>query len=587
MACGFSYKAVRSPLLENTCNPYRGATAVRETDLRQSEDGYYRRNLGFVRTKAGKLSPHKISLGTNKRQAVERFKLIAAIWKRVELEATSHGKKPVWDDLSRRIAKAIGDGQTVFRVERSNSNPHTYSRIVEAVAKSYPEITVLPQDEAAYRGGKSIEQGKRSEVEALEKELLIEADELRKVVLETPENDSKDVDLLGDRTLHQALDDYSKWIAQEKFDKAEEAVNDTGMTRQSMVKQLKTYLVPDRPLRSLNDFASVDQLFGILRKRPITFRYGEPMARKTATNLIGELHGFFDWLHRSSEWDWRKPVDFSDICRKPLDLESDGEHDADDVPVYTKDQLKKLYEYATPLERLLILLAINCAFGADQIGRLRIGEIIEHNGTYYIRRIRKKRKVKGVHRLFAATVEGLKWAIRGREDDKTAHVLLNGNGNPLWRKTKGGNRSKDIPNAWYRLLDRLRLDEEADPDPGRKSFLRYGFNTLRDTSANMIEEIAGPEIASIHLTHKHQTKDSNLRRYSNPRRKKLFKAHRILEARLADVFNVAEAWKERDHQYVTPRQIKRMRELRKQGVPVARIAEEVGVGSTTVYRWTK
>ena len=51
------------------------------------------------------------------------------------------------------------------------------------------------------------------------------------------------------------------------------------------------------PLGSLNDFASVDQLFGILRKRPITHRYKEAMARKTATNLLGELHGFFDWLH--------------------------------------------------------------------------------------------------------------------------------------------------------------------------------------------------------------------------------------------------------------------------------------------------
>ena len=560
---------------------------MRETELRQSDDGYYRRNLGFVRTKAGNLSPHKVCLGTNKSQAVDRFRLIAAIWKRIELEATSHGKKPVWDDLSRKIAKAIGDGETVYKVERTNPTPHAYSRIVEAIAKSYPEITVLPQDEDAYRSGKSVEQDKRGEVEALEMELLVEADELKKVVLETPGSDSKYVDLLGGRTLHQAFDEYSKWIAHEKFDKTEGAVNDTGVTRQSMVKQIKTYLVPDRPLGSLNDFASVDQLFGILRKRPITHRYKEAMARKTATNLLGELHGFFDWLHKSSEWDWRKPVDFSDISRRPLDLETDDADAAEDVPVYTKDQLKTLYVYATPLERLLILLAINCAFGADQIGRLKIGEIIEHNGVYYIRRIRKKRKVKGIHRLFVATVEGLKWAIRGRENDKDAHVLLNGNGNPLWRKTKGSNRCKDIPNAWYRLLDRLKVDEESDPDPEKRRLPRHGFNTLRDTSATMIEEIAGPEIASIHLTHKHQTKDTNLRRYSNPRRKKLFKAQRILEKRLADVFNVEDAWKDRDHQYVTPKQIKRMRELRKQGLSVAKIAEEVGVGNTTVYRWTK
>ena len=30
-------------------------------------------------------------------------------------------------------------------------------------------------------------------------------------------------------------------------------------------------------------------------------------------------------------------------------------------------------EYATPIERLFLLLGLNCAYGADQAGRLRIG----------------------------------------------------------------------------------------------------------------------------------------------------------------------------------------------------------------------
>jgi len=552
---------------------------MRETELRPSPDGYYRRNLGYVQTKNGTLSPRKLSLGTSKKTATERFKLISAIWRRIEVEATRTDQKPVWDELSRKIAKAIGEGETTYRVERFHTDMYAYCRFVEAVASSYPEITILPADEEAYRNGKTFEQEKRGAVESLERELLAEANNLKQVVLETPGNDSKYVDLLGDRTMHEALEAYSKWIAEEKFDKSEEAVNDTGVTRQNMVKQLRTYMVPDRPLRSLDDFASVDQLFGILRKRPITFRYKKPMAKKTASNLIGELGRFFHWLHTTPEWEWRKPVDFSEISRAPFELESDVEDESKDVPVYTKEQLRTLYTYATPLERLLMALALNCAYGADQIGRLRIGEVIEKNGVTYIRRIRRKKKVKGFHRLFSTTVEGIQWAIRGRESQKDAHVLVNGKGQPLWRKTKGGIRCKDIPNAWYRLLDRVR-EEITD-------FPRHGFNTLRDTSANLVRRIAGPEIASIHLTHRHQTSDTNLRRYTNTPRKKLFKAHRKLERLLAEVFQVEDAWKDREHQYVSTRQIQRMKELRRQGVSVEKIAEEVGVSNTTVYRWTE
>jgi len=327
----------------------------------------------------------------------------------------------------------------------------------------------------------------------------------------------------------------------------------------------------------LSDFAAVYQLFAVIRRRPVTFRYEKPMAKKTASNLIGELGRFFDWLHKSPDWDWRKPPEFAEISRSPFELESDVEVESKEVPTYTVAQLRTLFEYGTPLERLLILLGVNCAFGADQIGRLRIGEVIEKKGVHYIMRVRRKRKVRGIHRLFGATIEGLRWAMTGREDQKAAYVLVNGKGNPLWRKTRGGNRSRDIPNAWARLLDRV-CEDHAD-------FPRYGFNTLRDTSANMVRRLAGPEIASVHLTHRHQSSDRNLRRYTNVPRKKLFKTHRRLERKLATVFAVEDAWKDREHQYISRQTIKRIRGLHEQGLPVGKIAQQTGVSKATVYRW--
>jgi hypothetical protein len=241
-------------------------------------------------------------------------------------------------------------------------------------------------------------------------------------------------------------------------------------------------------------------------------------------------------------------------------------------------QLKILFESATPLERLVVLLGINCAYGADQIGRLRVGEIMEKRGRHYIRRVRKKKKVMGVHYLFDITLEGIRWAVGERWEDKKGHVLINRSGNSLWRKTKGGIRCKDIPNAWYRLLDRVQRDQ---PD-----FPRLGFNSLRDTSANMIRKIAGREVASAHLTHRHQSSDRNLRNYTNVPWKKVFQAQRVLEKKLAEAFQLdSDPWQERDHQYVTQAQIKEMKAMKKVGRSVTQIAETVGVAKTTVYRW--
>ena len=531
-------------LLSESASELQLIIFMRQTELKTDRDGYYRRNLGFRQNGAGRVSQPKFNLGSVKRVAQERLEKVAAIWRRVELEAAEEEVKAYWRGIDWEIARAVARGQREYRVERKNDDPFHYAFNVEAIARSYPEIRVVPADEEWYRAGKAEEQEKRKDIEVDERTCLRISKYYKDLALETEGNDSKYVDLLGDVTLHQALDAYHEWVGAEKFDKSENAINDTGVTRQNFIRQLKTYLVPDRPLSALTDFATVDALFGVIRKRPTTHRYKKPMVRKSARHLIGEFARFFDWLHKSPEWDWRKPPDFADISHRPIELESDLDAESKDVPTYDVDQLRTLFECATPFERMLLVLGLNCAFGSDQIGRLKIGEIQEKNGRWYIHRIRRKQKVRGIHRLFEVTVAGLQWAIKGRDDQKNAHVLLTKTGHPLWRKTKGGRRCRDIANAWYRLLDRVRdaMEDKKDKD-NTGDFPRYGFNTLRDTSANMIRKIAGEEIASAHLTHKHQSGDTNLRRYTNVPWKKVHAAQRKLEKKLAAVFaGVEQPW---------------------------------------------
>ena len=45
------------------------------------------------------------------------------------------------------------------------------------------------------------------------------------------------------------------------------------------------------------------------------------------------------------------------------------------VKTYTVEQLAVLYDYASPMERLLMLLALNCGFGAAEVTSLQRSEL--------------------------------------------------------------------------------------------------------------------------------------------------------------------------------------------------------------------
>jgi hypothetical protein len=61
------------------------------------------------------------------------------------------------------------------------------------------------------------------------------------------------------------------------------------------------------------------------------------------------------------------------------------------------------------------------------------------------------------------------------------------------------------------------------------TFKKLGFNSLRDTSADFVRQIADGELASIHLAHKHHTTDSLLHCYTNPNFNRLAKVHERIE----------------------------------------------------------
>jgi len=268
------------------------------------------------------------------------------------------------------------------------------------------------------------------------------------------------------------------------------------------------------------------------------------------------------------------------------------------------DELAILNKYTTPLERLLLLLGLNCGFKGAEQGTLRfdhlfldrphphaamIGDVARFDlgpEDRFILYSRNKSKVYGEFLLWQQTLDGLRWAVArqkricARQKIETSQLLLTEQGIPFFRRTESKkNRSQIFGTKWSGLIERIRKDHPEFP--------RYSFTTLRDTAADRIRHIAGGEVASVFLLHgKPVTKDNLLDLYTNRPFGEVFKALRQLEQDLKPVFDAApnDPWESPMQQYTTLSTREKMMELHRQGVKAPEIAKRFGKSPMTVYR---
>jgi hypothetical protein len=128
----------------------------------------------------------------------------------------------------------------------------------------------------------------------------------------------------------------------------------------------------------------------------------------TAENHIYELTRFLRWLHLSKRFQWRKPEDFDEIDTRVPEFpdEIQAKATTEQVKTFTLEELCILNEYATPQERLLLLLGLNCGFGGAESGTLTRNQVFLHQAhpkateigfqstpqDSFIRRVRLKSK---------------------------------------------------------------------------------------------------------------------------------------------------------------------------------------------------
>ena len=309
------------------------------------------------------------------------------------------------------------------------------------------------------------------------------------------------------------------------------------------------------------------------------------MTPTSAGNLSKELNQFFDWIEAAEEFQWEQPKRFHKIVRTPVKLTTEEQYQKRERKkrsVIQISQLKTLFEYALPTERILLLLGLNCALGAAECGQLRTGFLDLDNGV--IDGVRFKTGNETKHRLWPQTVSGLKWVLEERRQQQGARpeyqdiVFLTDRGRPLWHHTKKGNASNGIATAWNRLIGRVQKDDEHFPS--------YSFNKLRKTSATRILEIADAAAASMILAHGTISDDRLLECYVQIPWQKLFKAQEQFAAELGEILDAGNPnpWEPAPKNYIGLKKVKKIIELDGRNVPATEIAKQLRLNIATVYR---
>lgn len=564
------------------------------------DQGQYPRQVGWHYSRNGKLVQYKFRLGNDLKEAKRREQKLLDLWNRMEeTMADTVPKGPlVWTPQTLGWAKSIAKGVWPIRLKRLPfDSDGDFAVRLHQIQQHFPMISFLAEDEQAYISGVEANRTMvRGQIEGLEKQIEAATELHRRVGLVS------DIELShGGGLLHDAMRAYISWIEKDYFRPALGRINDGGRTK---MRQIETLIGrhDNLPL-SMLDEVRVEEMFRYWRQRPFKKETTTPISKKSAENYIGELKRFFRWLHKSKEFGWRKPENFDEIKTKVDAAPTDKQKKLVQVDTFSLDELRLLNEYATPLERAFILLGINCGFGMAEIASLLVGEVVlfkghaqRHqeilnypttNADSFVKRIRRKNNVYGEYILFPQTVEAMQWALERRKKHPDFHdnavLLLNDNGMPYDRPTKGDHRNQQIPNGFINLVKRIREQHSEFP--------RLSFGKLRKTASDLIRRFADGEINAVFLCHGQPVATDNLADvYSNRPFGRVFEAIRKVQEYLQPVFDAAGPTpfhKSRlsDTAYGCGKTRDRILELKAEGKSVREIAAELGKTKTTVHRY--
>jgi hypothetical protein len=521
-------------------------TRTRKTWKLDSQ-GQYVRQIGWKRGRNGARVQHKFRLGADLNEARRREQKLREVWEAIERSPPN----AVWTPFLLDAAKGIARGETEVVLPREQGETEiAYAQQVKNLETLLPVVRVVPSDVEAYS------QGRRQWGDRDRRPIRLSPvrsdffDDEIVVVGGGPKRRTREQDAASVGKLHQAMRDYITWLKEDFFRPQLGRITDNGQTR---IRQVNTLLSRHEDISLVDlDYEMAERMFRYWRQRPPKKDSDSPISAKSASHYIGELRRFFAWLHRSDRYSWRKPEDFDDID-VTVDRDVPGEQKRlVHTPVFTLDELILLNKYATPLERVFLLLGLNCGFGVAEIATLTIGEVHllqAHSARHqeilnfqsttrdsFIKRVRRKNRVYGEFLLFEQTVEAIQWLLKRRYTQPNptpdAPLLLNDRGEMYNKPTKGGNRNQQIPNRFAALRRRIRDDNNEISE--------HSFGKLRKTAGDLIRRFADGEVSGVFLCHGQPVKTDDLADvYTNRPFGKVFEAIRKVEDYLKPVFEAA------------------------------------------------
>jgi DNA-binding CsgD family transcriptional regulator len=574
------------------------------------ERGDFPRKVGKWRNKAGKIEPRKFKFGRNLNQAKARLARVRELWSFVEQAAAQREqdraapinpysydppihREPIWNGEALGIALELAKGKVQTEVARHDSeSDNGYSLKINQLAATFPCVVFVPENKVSFDQG---------------------TDQLRQSAefqLRQAHRAAPNILPQVSESFHEALDAYVASIRKSDLEPTENGTTTTpfGGHKISNVENIKAHQA-DRPLASI-DLDGCQSLLDYWRNRPKTIdKRIEPartMKQRNCENKISELIRFFRWLHKNRAFSWRKPEDFDELKTRVQKTQGERTSIAGMTKrkCYLPSELAIIAKHATPLERLVLLLALNCGFRGAEQGTLLLDHLFidkPHPNKRYLTEIckydvqsddsfilyrRNKSEIYGEFVLWPQTRQMINWALEQRKSVLQEHqleyrnLLITKTGQLFYRQTAGGkNRSQIFNNKWRALIARVQKSHSDFPN--------FPFKTLRITSSDLVRQMADGEVASTFLLHgKPVESDDLLDLYTKRPFAKLFEVLKAMQVEFQGVFDAApdDLGEQPMQQYTAMEKRERIVELKKQDKTVTQIMEEVGVSRMTVLR---
>lgn len=544
---------------------------AKERQFSTDSRGNFQRDLGWKATETGFSQP-RFYLGKKHSEAAINVLRLERAWLAVETRwqkmraRQAEGfvwddetPRPLWDETTLRIGQAIARGELVVRLDLPTGLRDGTSELTLQMSSSW--LLELQDDFGMVR----------LELADQAKQDLADAHHAAKAKKHADRAEWERRFVVSSKaTLHQALDSYGEALRKKYVQVGGGGLSPSGKGFLNVLLFVKKNY-RDVALKGL-DCAELEAMQHFFEGRPPTAK-GEPISAEWVKKCLKCVRNFVKWLHRTSEYSWRKPQDYEVSPARIASTPEENARGASRVSTFTVEELATLYEYSSDRIRLFMLLALNCAFGADSIRTLQVSEIADG----FIRRKRFKTGVYGEWALWPQTVKAIEWQMQRREKSKETALILNRDGKAL-TSTASGNINQQIQNSWKNITY-FQVHKDFP------SFRYLPFNSLRDTSIDCVRQSSGHEIAMTQAAHGQTGKDELLDRYSNRLFSEVFEANRKMGELLAPMFlRVPSPFSDpvRHNTSISRGKLKAICSLRKLGKQYKEIAEELDVCIDTV-----